>query len=204
MEADDEALSVTQQDYLQEMMKAGRHLLDLIDEVLDLARIEAGKLQLIIDTVYLPEVISECHALIEPLAAERNLHLEFCASHCSNVWVQADRMRLKQILLNLLSNAIKYNREAGEITLTCQEEADSLLRLTVCDTGEGIPEDKLHQLYEAFNRLGAENSNIEGTGIGLMISRRMIEMMGGSLAVTSKVGEGSCFSFTVPLSKEQY
>ena len=204
MEAEDEALSVTQQDYLQEMMKAGRHLLDLIDEVLDLARIEAGKLQLMIDTFYLPEVISECHALIEPLAAERNLHLEFCASHCSNVWVQVDRMRLKQILLNLLSNAIKYNREAGEITLTCQEETDSLLRLMVCDTGEGIREDKLHQLYEAFNRLGAENSNIEGTGIGLMISRRMIEMMGGSLAVTSKVGEGSCFSFTVPLSKEQY
>lgn len=204
MEADeDDRLSTTHQDYLQEMMKAGRHLLDLIDEVLDLARIEAGKLLLVIDTVQLADVIEECHALIEPLAQKRNLHLDFCVQPCLDVWVQVDRKRLKQILLNLLSNAIKYNRDAGEIALSCQSTEGGLVRLTVCDTGEGIPEHKLHQLYEAFDRLGAEGSNIQGTGIGLMISRHMLEMMGGSLEVTSKVGEGSCFSLTLPAEQRE-
>ena len=197
---DDDPLSETHKDYIDEMMKAGRHLLDLIDEVLDLARIEAGKLHLAIDTVHLADVIDECHALITPLAAERQLSLDFCEMPCFDIWVQADRMRLKQILLNLLSNAIKYNRKGGKISLACEHE-DDLIRLSITDTGEGIAADKLDKLFEAFNRLGAENSNIEGTGIGLMISRHMIELMGGSLDISSTVGEGSCFAFTVPVSQ---
>lgn len=202
MEAEpDEPLSEMQQDYLQEMMKAGRHLLELIDEVLDLARIEAGKLHLTIDTVHLSDVIEECRALIEPLAAKRRLQMSFCATPCFDVWVQADRLRLKQILLNLLSNAIKYNRDEGSISLTCETMQDGLLRLSVCDSGEGIPAEKLDKLFEAFERLGAESSNVEGTGIGLIITRHMIELMGGQLDVTSQVGEGSCFAFTMPLSQ---
>lgn len=196
---DDDPLSETHKDYIHEMMKAGRHLLDLIDEVLDLARIEAGKLHLAIDAVHLSDVIDECRALITPLAAKRQLDLNFCEMPCFDVWVQADRMRLKQVLLNLLSNAVKYNRQAGKISLHCEHE-DKRIRLSVTDTGEGIPEEKLDSLFEAFNRLGAENSNIEGTGIGLMISRHMIELMGGRLDISSTVGEGSCFSFTVPMN----
>jgi len=197
---DDDPVSDKHRDYVNEIIKAGRHLLELIDEVLDLARIEAGKLRLSIDAVQLRDVIDECLRLIEPLAANRQLTLKFSDMQSFDVWVLADRMRLKQVLLNLLSNAIKYNRESGTLGLTCEIE-EEFIRLSVTDTGEGIPEDKLDKLFEAFNRLGAENSTVEGTGIGLMISRHMIELMGGHLEIKSTVGEGSCFSFTLPLAQ---
>lgn len=201
MESDDnDPLSDTHKDYLHEMIKAGRHLLDLIDQVLDLARIEAGKLHLAIDSVLLSEVIDECRALIEPLASKRQIQLIVANESCFEVWVQVDRLRLKQILLNLLSNAIKYNHDDGEIFLDCERLDNDFLRIAVRDTGHGISAEKMETLFEAFNRLGAEKSNIEGTGIGLMISRQMIEMMAGRLEVESKEGQGSCFAFTVPVS----
>ncbi|MFO7603386.1 MAG: response regulator [Gammaproteobacteria bacterium] len=204
MEVDnDHPLSETQRDYLQEIMKAGQHLLALIDEVLDLGKIEAGKMPLSLEAVYLPEIVDECRSLIEPLAAQSAIELKFNNAACLDVWLQADRMRLKQILLNLLSNAIKYNRPGGHIRFDCELAARDAITLSICDTGVGISADKLAQLFEAFERLGAEDTDVEGTGIGLMISRHMVELMGGQMTVRSKPGEGSCFAFTVPLSQTE-
>ncbi len=192
----DDTLPDEHQDNVKEILKAGRHLLELINEVLDLAKVESGSIDLSLEPLDLCPVVEECLSLVGTLADQRNIRL----SHhgVEGAAVRADRTRLKQVLLNLLSNAIKYNREGGSVRLEVQPVEADRLRILVRDTGLGIPADKLADLFQPFNRLGAEDSGIEGSGIGLTITRRIVEMMGGSVDVESTVGVGSTFWIELP------
>ncbi|MGI9180792.1 MAG: PAS domain S-box protein [Longimicrobiaceae bacterium] len=175
------------------ILKAGRHLLQLINEVLDIARIEANRQQLSLEPVHVETVAGEAMSLIRPLAAQRGCRIEDCGP-LPDLYVRADRQRLTQVLLNLLSNAVKYNLPDGSVCLLVGEQGDATrLRLGVRDTGPGIAPEKQAQLFVPFERLGAEQSGIEGTGLGLALSKRLVEAMGGSLTVESTVGEGSTF-----------
>lgn len=193
----DHALNEVQIDNLREILKAGGHLLDLINEVLDLARIEDGRLELSSEPVDCARVAEECLTLVGPQAAAAGIRL--VCSGLAGVRVRADRLRLKQVLLNLLSNAIKYNRPGGEVELSAAAgQPEACTRLTVRDTGPGIASEKLGDLFQPFSRLGAENTAIEGTGIGLAITRRLVEMMGGRVGVESERGAGSRFWVELP------
>ncbi len=198
----DEALDQDQQDNVHEILKAGNHLLELINEVLDLAKVESGQLSLSLEPVELCPVVEECLSLIQPLAEKRSIRIQH--SGLEGVQVRADRTRLKQVLLNLLSNAVKYNRDGGEVNLKIQPEGDDRLRMLVSDTGKGIPDDRMSELFEPFNRLDAEGSEVEGTGIGLTITRRIMELMGGSIEAESEVGVGSTFWLELPLEDESH
>ncbi|WP_165789461.1 PAS domain-containing hybrid sensor histidine kinase/response regulator [Billgrantia endophytica] len=191
----DESLDRDQQDSAQEILKAAGHLLGLINEVLDLAKIESGHMTLSIETVLLAPVFDECEQLLRPLVSERKISLHMPAASTAAVW--ADRVRLKQVLLNLLSNAIKYNRPQGEVRLTV-EAGGGHFRIAVADTGNGIAPEDLARLFQPFNRLDAEHSKIEGTGIGLVISRRLVEAMDGAIGVDSTLGQGSRFWIDLP------
>ena len=191
LEMDD--LSPQHREYVDTILKAGRHLLALIDEVLELSRIEAGRLAISTEPVRLGEVAAEVLDLVKPAAAQRNVRLDGDGAKICQWHVSADRQRLKQVLLNLLSNAIKYNREGGDVTLSCERSATGRARIAVNDTGPGITPDKLSRLFTPFDRLGAEQSRIEGTGLGLALSKGLIEAMSGVLGVESTVGRGSTF-----------
>ncbi len=178
---------------VHQIMKAGRHLLELINEVLDIARIEAGRLSLSPEPVSLDELVRESCDLVRPLAQDQAIDLEVEEALVLANHAVADRQRLKQVLLNLLSNAIKYNREGGRVTVSGEAEGGRV-RLIVTDTGRGIPPERLSNLFTPFERLGADDSGIEGTGLGLALSRRLVEAMGGQLTVRSEVGAGSAFT----------
>ena len=192
----DDSLNDEQTESVHEILNAGHHLLELINEVLDLAKIESGRIDLSIEPVEVCSVIDECFMLIKPLADKRNILISH--SGLKGLDVKADRIRFKQALLNLLSNAIKYNRESGSVKIEVQAAESGQLRICVSDTGYGIPDDKIDELFQSFNRLDAENSGIEGTGIGLSITRRIIEMMDGNVGVESKPGVGSIFWLELP------
>ena len=181
---------------VNEIYKAGMHLLALIDEVLNLAKIESGHLDLSLEPVELAPLVDECLVLVNGLAAKR--HITLACGALVGAAVRADRVRLKQVLLNLLSNAIKYNREGGSVTLAVEARDAQRLRIRVTDTGLGIAAGRLHELFQPFSRLGAENGPIEGTGIGLTITRRMVEMMDGAVDVESQEGVGSTFWIELP------
>ncbi len=191
-------LKTAHRDSVGQILKAGRHLLTLINEVLDISRIESGKLSLSPEPVRVDDVIREALAMVQPQAADRQVRIDAETGTWSNVYILADRQRLKQVLLNLLSNAIKYNRAAGMVTISCQIGAGDMVRLMVTDTGVGIPEDKFGLLFSPFERLGAEQTGIEGTGIGLAFSKRLTEAMGGALGVASELGTGSTFFLDLP------
>lgn len=184
----------TQMARLKEILHGGWYLLELINEILDLATIESGNLALSLESVSLAEVISECQAMIEPQAQQYGIHLIF-PNFDNPLTVKADRTRLKQALINLLSNAIKYNREQGTVVVKCVTGASGYVRISIQDTGAGLPPEKLTQLFQPFNRLGQENGTVEGTGIGLAVTKQLIELMGGSIGVESTVGVGSVFWF---------
>src|SRR5207237_7711397 len=167
-----------------------RYLLDLINEVLDLARIEAGRLSLSLEPVNVAETFEETLELARPLAADREIQL-MPAAAC-DYYLLGDRQRLKQVLLNLVSNAIKYNRPGGSVRLTC-EPNDGRARISVTDTGIGFRPERLPHLFTPFERLGAEHGAVEGTGLGLAVSKRLIEAMEGVIGVESVSGEGSTF-----------
>lgn len=190
-----EPLSDSQKDSIQEITKAGRHLLGLINEVLDLAKIEAGRIQISMSDVALRDVIGDCVTLVSSMARRRQVEIEESPGDCpcGDLMVQADQTRLKQVLLNLLSNAVKYNREGGQVAICCHPVEPGKVRIAVTDTGVGIPPEKMGQVFESFNRLGAEHTGEEGTGIGLVIAKRLVEHMGGTIGVESKEGEGSTF-----------
>ncbi|NOR51271.1 MAG: PAS domain S-box protein [Gammaproteobacteria bacterium] len=196
LEYEDE-LSEDNVDSVHEILKAGNHLLDLINEVLDLAKIESGHIDLSLEPVEVCPVIHDCLSLVSPLAEQRGVKIIHKGSEGTTV--RADRTRLKQVLLNLLSNAIKYNREGGSVTIDMQPKDENRLLIRVTDTGPGIPAERLEELFLPFNRLDAEGGNIEGTGIGLTITRRIIELMGGSVDLESEVGVGSRFWIELPL-----
>ena len=184
------------------VLRASRHLLNLIDDVLDLARIESSAISLAPEAVDAGEVIDECLSLTRALAAPRNITVSAAVAEDPLPLIHVDRTRFKQVLLNLLSNAVKYNRDGGRVVVETGPAAAERLSFAVRDTGPGIAPDLLEHLFDPFDRLGAENSGIEGTGIGLTITKRLVEQMGGSIAVESTVGEGSVFRIGFPLSSE--
>ncbi|WP_218163481.1 response regulator [Marinospirillum alkaliphilum] len=198
----DEALDADQQENVHEILKAGHHLLELINEVLDLARIESGRMTLSLEPVEVQAVMDECCSLIGPLAVKAGIQL--LPVETTEAVVVADRTRFKQVLLNLLSNAVKYNRPGGTVQLLWQQSASrQCFELQVKDTGRGIAAEDLEVLFEPFHRLGAETSEVEGTGIGLTITRRIMDLMGGSIRVESQLGIGSSFMLQLPLLPAQ-
>ena len=184
--------------YIRHIVDGGRHLLTLINEVLNLAQIEAGKVSVNLEGVAVGPLLAECDAMVDPLAERRNVMMRF-PQRCDLV-VQADRMRLKQVLLNLVSNAIKYNREGGKVNVRC-ERVGQAVRVSVHDTGHGLMPDQVDALFEAFNRLGQDTSSEEGSGIGLVVTKRLVELMGGRMGVTSEVSVGSVFWFELPCAE---
>lgn len=194
-----DAVTPEQHEATTEIIKAGNHLLDLINEVLDITAIEAGKLTLSLEPVDAVTVAEESVSLLRPLANAEGITVTLDTSHVasSERHVVADRQRLKQVLLNLISNGIKYNREHGHVTISFHPAADGRLRVNVADTGNGIEPAKLSQLFTPFDRLGAEASGIEGTGLGLALAKSLVEAMGGTLSVSSEVGEGTSFAVEV-------
>ena len=188
-------------DNVQQILKGGQHLLDLVNEVLDISRIETGRLSLSLEPVGVRDVTWHAVDLVAPLASERNILVvvdEIEAAHA----VVADRQRLRQILLNLLSNAVKYNRSNGRVAVTFDRVSADRLRIKITDTGCGIRPDKLRLLFNPFERLGAEASAIEGTGLGLALSRGLAEAMGASMGVESDTDRGSTFWIELTLSRE--
>jgi PAS domain S-box-containing protein len=182
-----------QRDYVGQIRKSGRHLLDLINEVLDLSRIEAGQMSMSPEPVQLRAAVVEAVEMIAPEAASRGISLEPDYNEVCDCYVQADQQRLKQVLLNLLSNAVKYNRTDGSVRISCTKGHGGTPSVTVADTGHGIPEERLDRLFSPFDRLGAEHGEEGGTGLGLALSKRLVELMGGRLWAESDVGSGTTF-----------
>jgi CheY-like chemotaxis protein/two-component sensor histidine kinase len=178
---------------VQHILTAGEHLLNLINEVLDIARIEAGRQQLSIEPVQLATVLQEAVGLVRPLASAQGVWVSESSDRSADGWVRADRQRLAQVLLNLLSNAVKYNRPGGRVRLACEPGADGGVAVRVEDTGRGIPTERIDELFVPFARLGAERTEVEGTGLGLALSRRLVEAMGGRLALERTSELGSVF-----------
>lgn len=173
------------------ILKSGRHLLTLINEILDLAKVESGTVSLSLEPVGLDAILQECRDMIAPLASQRGIGMAFPDACPLNVL--ADRTRLKQILLNLLSNALKYNREQGQVAIECAPHAGGRVRISVRDTGVGLDAEQLALLFQPFNRLGQEGGTEEGSGIGLVVTKRLVELMDGNIGVSSAPGEGSIF-----------
>ena len=194
METESPSPTDSQKESIDQILQSGWHLLKLINEILDLSVIESGKISLSPEAVSLAEVIAECQAMMEPQAQQRGIGMTFPLFDAkAPVFVKADRTRLKQIIINLLSNAIKYNKEHGTVIVSCTEVSPQRIRISVADTGDGLPPEKLAQLFQPFNRLGQETGAVAGTGIGLVVTKRLAELMEGVLGVESKVGEGSVF-----------
>jgi len=192
LEAGSPAPTETQIIRLHEILKAGWYLLDLINEILDLALIESGKLSLSQEPVSLIDLIIECQAMIEPKLQERDITLTILPFDDAS-FIFADRTRVKQALINLLSNAIKYNCEHGTIEVKLSSTSPDRTRISITDSGMGLSQEMLEQLFQPFNRLGQENGNREGTGIGLVVTKQLVELMGGNIGVESKSGVGSVF-----------
>jgi len=182
-------------DFSQEIVSAGKHLLDLVNEVLDLARIDSGRVDLSLEAVFCPELIAETVSLIEPFAEKHGIRI--VSGPYEELCVIADRVRLKQVLLNLLSNAVKYNSPEGSVTLTLGREGEAVC-ISVNDTGSGIPEEKQAELFTQFSRLGQESGEIEGSGIGLALSKRLVTLMDGTIGAKSVPGAGSTFWVKLP------
>ena len=187
----DTSISKAQRANTLEIIAAGKHLLDLVNQILDLAKIEEGNLYVHIKPIRLDEELAACYSLIKPLATEKQIQLHF--ESCPGAFVNADKTRLKQILLNLLSNAIKYNHHFGSVTLRCKLQSENRIRIEVEDNGQGIPASLQHRLFQPFNRLETESRRSEGTGIGLSIAKHLTEIMDGEIGFESVIGSGSTF-----------
>ena len=192
-------LDASDQDSVTHILKGGGHLLTLIEEVLDISKIESGDIALSPESVLACDVVAETVELMRPLAAARSIRLSASPEATCVQYVFADHQRLKQILLNLVSNAIKYNRMGGSVALTCEHTSPTRLRLKVTDTGPGILDADIARLFVPFERLGAGLTDVEGSGIGLALSRRLVEAIGGSIGVESEPGHGSTFWIELPL-----
>lgn len=187
----DKTISDRQRKAVVSIRSGGEHLLELINEVLDLASIEAGKLHLSVEECDLQGLLDECYTLMQPLTKKLNIRLTF--ERCDGYFIQADAVRFKQVVINYLSNAIKYNKQGGSVHLFCKIQENGLLRLSVSDTGVGLSKAQQERLFQPFERVGAEALEVEGAGVGLVISKKLMDMMGGSVGVESKKGVGSTF-----------
>ena len=193
--------SASQQRSLDQILKGGWYLLQLINEILDLAMIESGKVTMSQESMGLSEVLRDCQALIGPQAEKRGIRL-FFASLSEPFFVHADRTRVKQVMINLLSNAIKYNRQGGKVTVECSAGRAGMVRISVTDTGAGLSSEQMEQLFQPFNRLGQEGGAEEGTGIGLVVTKQLTELMGGAIGVQSDIGVGTTFWIELAASSE--
>jgi PAS domain S-box-containing protein len=196
------SLSQTQKDHISQIFKAGRHLLDLINEVLDLAKVESGKMTLNPQPVNVIDLIEEMDGIFQPKAKEYGVQLSVITDSSMELIVCTDKLRLRQVLLNLVSNAIKYNHKGGSVTVACKLLNHNNLQIDVIDTGPGISVEDQDELFEPFNRLENENSGVEGTGIGLTVTKELVELMGGSIGVISRLGEGSHFYIELPVEEK--
>ena len=201
MESGLPAPTVSQKRSIDQILQAGWYLLELINEILDLALIESGKVSLSLEASSLPEIMRECQAMIEPQAQKRGIHVVFPRLELP-LYVKADRTRVKQVLINLLSNAIKYNTAEGSVIVDCGASSSGHVRIGVTDTGAGLTVEQLAQLFQPFNRLGQEANAEEGTGIGLVVCKRLVELMGGVIGVESTVAKGSLFWFELKATIE--
>lgn len=195
----DSPLAAQQLEFVDHILNGGTHLLELVNEVLDLSKIESGKLEMNLEPVSLPHLMGECLHMSRPQAARRGIHLEG-ASQARRA-VLADPVRLRQVLLNLLSNAIKYNRDGGTVSVSCSAAPHNRIHIAVSDTGPGIPEARQGEVFQPFQRLGAEKTSIEGTGIGLAISKRIVEAMEGSIGFQSRPNQGATFWLELPAAE---
>jgi len=197
-----EPLSEMQKDSVLEISKAGQHLLDLINDILDMARIESGKIKLEMGEVELWPLIDECLTGIQPLAEKQGIEISAADNlRPQGIRVHADHLRLKQALINLLSNAIKYNRESGSVHVRTDLLDTDDVRILVEDTGIGISPEDIETIFEAFSRVGEKMNEVEGTGVGLSLTRRLVEGMGGEIGVDSKLNIGSHFWIDIPASQ---
>lgn len=187
---------------VREIRKAGEHLLQLINDVLDLAKIESGNMTVSLEPVLVSRLISECFTLVQPQADAKGIRLVANVAQFNNTYVVADNVRVKQVLLNLLSNAVKYNHVGGEVEVQLSMQEGQELRISVRDTGRGIPIQRQNEVFQPFNRLSAENSNIEGSGVGLVITKQLVEMMKGKLDFVSAEGVGTTFWIDFPVATE--
>jgi PAS domain S-box-containing protein len=185
---------------IQQVMKAGHHLLELINEVLDIARIEAGSMSLSIEPIEVGQLMRDAIVMVRPMAAARRIHIKTADSELQ---VDADRQRLMQVLLNLLSNAIKYNREGGDVEIDFVPDGPGHLRITLSDTGPGISAGDLGMLFNPFERLRAGETEVEGSGLGLAVCKRLVEIMSGEIGAESVVGRGSTFWIKLPLARKK-
>ncbi len=195
---------------VQHVESAGAHLLALVNDVLDLSRIESGEMSVATESVPLLRIIEEAATMISPLVTEAGIEVfvapeddppaPAAARPADEIWVKADAVRLRQVLVNLLSNAVKYNRPGGSVRLTWQVDAGRCT-VRVIDTGRGIPAEQFAKLFQPFNRLGAEGSAVEGTGIGLVLSRQLAQMMGAQLTLSSRLHEGTVASLALALTE---
>lgn len=200
IESGQPAPTPSQRRSVEQIMRAGWYLLDLINEILDLALIESGKLSLSLESISLLEVWTECEVMIEPKALEREVTVNFQSPATSHS-LMADHTRLKQVLLNLLSNAVKYNHRGGSVKVWFALVGPERIRISVSDTGDGLSPERIAQLFQPFNRLGREIESEPGTGIGLVMTKRLVELMGGSMSVQSTPGSGSVFSIELKLAE---
>ena len=183
-----DGLSEDQLEPVHYILESGPHLLQLINEVLDIARIEAGKVTIFSEPVAVEALLADVVAVVSPMASERDIRVEIAPGEPGR-HIRADRQRVKQVLLNLLSNAIKYNREGGEVRIVC-EQAGPHLRIRVRDTGRGIPAERLSEIFAPFERIVAEHEEIQGSGLGLALSKHLMELMGGTLTLRANPGSG--------------
>lgn len=195
----DDTLTVDQKSSVQEILNGGNHIMELINDLLDLSRIEAGKLECSPEDCDLNNILNECVSFIAPLAAKHNIQMINNITTEANHTIYIDPTRFKQVMLNLLSNAVKYNNDNGTVTLSCDVVDDNYIRINISDTGNGLTEQERQSLFIPFERMG-EHRGIEGTGIGLIITRHLVELMGGSIGAESEIEKGSNFWIQVPLS----
>ena len=196
-----EPLSTAQQEYAKSIVFSGEHLLEIINGMLDLASIEAGRMTISLEDVHTQDLFDECVGLMQPAASKRDVQLINAAHANAHALIRADQVRLKQALLNLISNAIKYNTDGGQVELTGALRDDGTFRIAVRDTGNGIASEHFDSIFKPFDRLGVETTRpIEGTGIGLTVTKKLIEVMNGRIGFESTVGEGSVFWIDLPLS----
>lgn len=197
----EETLGPQQKINVSHILKAGNHLLALINELLDLSHIESGEMSLSLENVNVQNILDDLVTSVKPLVDEKSINVVNRISMGSEYFVWADRVRLKQVLLNVIANAIKYNRIGGTISFECENNRIGRIYIKIKDTGIGITEDKIGELFKPFSRLEKETSLEEGTGIGLNIAKGLTELMGGYIEVTSVLGEGSCFTIDLPIGK---
>lgn len=195
-------LTPIQQEQLDHILTAGKHLLDLISEILDLAKVESGNISLNLESINVVTLIEGMKDTLQPVADEHGIRLSIVLDPSINLTAWADQLRLRQILFNLVSNAIKYNCTEGSVTVACKPLNRESIQVDIIDTGLGISAEDQNKLFEPFVRLGDEHSGIEGTGIGLTVTKELIELMGGTIGMTSKPGEGSHFYVKLPVAEK--